>query len=79
MRQIDLHGMTHDEALLATENFLLLESAQNPYGVFEAKIITGNSPELQGKIVKHILDKHNFSWYKNGYNQGAIYVSESFL
>lgn len=79
MKQIDLHGLYHDEALLKVENFLLLESVKEPNGFFECTIITGNSPQLQEKIIKNVLDKHNFSWYMSGYNQGAIIVSETFL
>jgi DNA-nicking Smr family endonuclease len=38
MKEIDLHGLTHDEAVLKVENFVLLES-QNE--LFECRIITG--------------------------------------
>ena len=79
MKQIDLHGLFHDEALLKVENFLLLESAKKLNEVFECKIITGNSPTLQEKIIKNVLDKHNFSWSVSSYNQGAIIVSDTFL
>ena len=79
MKELDLHGLTHDEAVLETENFLLLESANNAYDSFECRIITGNSPKLQIRIIQEVLDKHNFSWISPPHNNGAIIVSETFL
>lgn len=79
MKQIDLHGLTHDEAVLETENFLLLESANNAYDSFECKIITGNSPKLQTRIIQEVLDKHNFTWTSPAYNTGCLIVSETFF
>ena len=79
MHEIDLHGMTHDEAVLETENFLLTESANNAYDSFECKIITGISPKLQIRIINEVLDKHNFTWVSPLYNSGCLIVSETFL
>ena len=55
--EIDLHGMTHEQAVLETENLLLMEYKYAD----EFKVITGNSPKLQDKITE-MLDKHGFRW-----------------
>ena len=52
MNEIDLHGFTHDEAVFATEDWLLRESLD--YG-FQVKIITGNSHPLQKRIIEEVL------------------------
>lgn len=75
MNEIDLHGLTHDEALLKAENFLLLESAKNPFGMVQCRVITGNSKTLQDKIIKQILLKHNFQFNIPSWNAGEIIVS----
>jgi len=49
MKQIDLHGMTHEEAVLKVENFVLLESQDE---LFECRIITGNSYQMTTKLIK---------------------------
>lgn len=71
MNQIDLHGMSHSQALEKTENALLLAS-QNPG--FRFDIITGNSNTLQQKIIKNILEKHKFGYYIFSSNLGKIIV-----
>lgn len=78
MKEIDLHGLTHEEALSTLENFLLLESSKS-HGSFECRIITGNSPKLQIRIIQEILDTHDFKWYHHPYNTGCIIVSETFF
>ena len=45
---IDLHGLTHKKALLKVEEHLLQSQL---YKLATIKIITGNSPELQDKII----------------------------
>jgi DNA-nicking Smr family endonuclease len=69
--EIDLHGLSHFQALEKTENKLLLAS-QNPN--FRFDIITGNSSSLQNKIIKNILDKYKFSYYIPSSNLGKIVV-----
>ena len=51
MLKIDLHGLTHKQAILKVENNLILNQLCK-YGQLE--IITGKSPELQDKIIKEI-------------------------
>ena len=73
---IDLHGMSHKEALSKTENALIRASLEN--GI-EFEIITGNSQTLQKKIIDEILGKYNFSYYIPSSNLGMIIVSENVL
>ena len=52
MLKIDLHGLTHKQAILKVENNLILNQLCK-YGQLE--IITGKSTELQDKIIKEVL------------------------
>jgi DNA-nicking Smr family endonuclease len=69
--EIDLHGLSHSQALEKTENKLLLAS-QNIN--FRFDVITGNSSSLQNKIIKNILDKYKFNYYIPSSNLGKIVV-----
>jgi DNA-nicking Smr family endonuclease len=70
MKEIDLHGMTHEEAVLKAENFVLLESQDE---LFECRIITGNSYQMTTKIIK-MLSGHGFNYYIPSWNTGEIIV-----
>lgn len=70
MKEIDLHGMSHYEAVLEAENFVLLESEDE---LFECRIITGNSMAMQSKIIE-MLKEHNFKYYIPSWNTGEIIV-----
>ena len=70
MKELDLHGLTHEEAVLEAENFVLLES-QNE--LFECRLITGNSMRMQGKIIE-MLKTHKFKYYIPSWNTGEIIV-----
>lgn len=72
--EIDLHGFTHDEAIFAVEDILIKESMQSDD--IDITIITGNSPQLQIRIIQEVLDKYNFKWYTPSYNNGVLVVSE---
>ena len=51
MREIDVHGMLHSDAITFVEDTVLEESVK--YGLlFEVQVITGNSPRLQRRIEK---------------------------
>lgn len=76
MKELDLHGLSHGEAVLETENFLLKESSK---GSFECKVITGDSPKLQIRIIREVLDKYDFNWVTVAYNPGVLIVSQTFL
>ena len=58
MVKVDLHGLTHNKAILKVEEMLILNQLCK-YGSIE--VITGKSPELQNKIIKEVLDDHNGS------------------
>lgn len=72
MNEIDLHGMTHDEAVLITEDFVLRKSIDS---FFQCTIITGNSKSLQDRIIEDVLVKHDFKYMIPSYNQGCIIIS----
>ena len=71
---IDLHGKSHEEALLLVEDYLLLNSFDNS---LDLELITGNSPVLQGKIINNILRKHEFSYYIPNHNRGVMFITNS--
>jgi hypothetical protein len=74
--QIDLHGLNHNEALLYTEDALLRASL---YPAMVFTIITGNSPQLQRKIIEQVLTPHKFPHYIPFDNPGTIIVTEDKL
>lgn len=74
MKEIDLHGLYHDDAVDIVENILLHESSLG--NTFEYKIITGNSPKLQIRLIQEVFDKHDFNYTVPPYNPGMILVSE---
>jgi len=70
MKELDLHGLTHEEAVLSAENFVLLESVDE---LFECRLITGNSMKMKSVIVE-MLEKHDFKWWIPAWNTGEIIV-----
>jgi len=71
--EIDLHGFTHDEAVFAVEDVLIKESIKSK--VIDVIIITGQSPKLQERIIKDVLERYGFSYYIPGWNTGQIIVN----
>ena len=71
MNELDLHGFTHDEAVLETENWVLLQS-DNP--MFECRVIVGNSSQMTKRIT-NMLDRHDFRYYIPSWNVGEIIIS----
>ena len=76
MLKIDLHGLTHKQAILKVENNLILNQLCK-YGQLE--IITGKSTELQDKIIKEVLGPNKFSYYIPAHNVGTMIVDDSVL
>jgi DNA-nicking Smr family endonuclease len=74
MKKIDLHGLTHEKALIIVEEYLLTNSFDND---MELELITGKSPRLQNKIINQILNKHNYNYYIPNYNTGMMYITDS--
>lgn len=72
MKELDLHGMAHVEAVVQAEDFVLKLSLNE---LFECRLITGNSMKMQVKIID-MLKEHNFRWYIPTWNTGEIIVSE---
>lgn len=73
---IDLHGLSHDEALLKTENFIMQSSLMKNS---EMEIITGRSSVLQQKIINELLAPHGFYYYIPPTNLGTIIISDTTL
>jgi hypothetical protein len=71
--EIDLHGVPHSRAILEVEDFLLRLSVDLG---FEATIITGNSYQLQKKIMEEVLDVYKFKYYIPSNNLGIIKVRD---
>tara|TARA_B100000242_G_scaffold191800_1_gene138157 strand:- start:955 stop:1191 length:237 start_codon:yes stop_codon:yes gene_type:complete len=73
-KSIDLHGKSHEDAIIIVEEYLLLNSFDNS---LDLELITGNSPVLQNKIIKNILKKYEFSYYIPNHNRGVMYITNS--
>ena len=73
---IDLHGLTHKKALLKVEEHLLTSEL---YKLANTKVITGNSPELQNKIIKDILVPYKFDYYIESHNAGVMHITDAEL
>lgn len=71
MKELDLHGLTHSEAVLQSEDYILRLSVDE---LFECKLITGNSMKMQSKVID-MLKKHKFKWFVPSWNTGEIIVS----
>ena len=73
-KSIDLHGKSHEDAIIIVEEYLLLNSFDNS---LDLELITGNSTVLQNKIINNILKKYEFSYYIPNHNRGVMYISNS--
>ena len=71
MKELDLHGLTHEEAVLKAEDFVLELSIDE---LFECRLITGNSMRMQSKLIE-MLNEHDFKWYIPSRNTGEIIVT----
>lgn len=69
---IDLHGLTHKEAIKKAEMTLIGASFDKAMVV---EIITGKSKQMQDKIIKEVIEVYNFSYYIPSYNTGMIIVT----
>ena len=73
-KSIDLHGKSHEDAIIIVEEYLLMNSFDNS---LDLELITGNSPVLQNKIINNILKKHEFSYHIPNHNRGVMYITNS--
>ena len=71
---IDLHGVSHEKALVMVEEYLLMNSFGND---LELELITGKSPKLQKKIIENILTKYDFNYYIPNHNNGMMYITDT--
>ena len=71
IHKIDLHGLTHKEAISKVENELIGISMSN---YWEVEIITGKSGNMRDIICKEVLDVFNFFYYIPSDNPGVIIV-----
>ena len=71
---IDLHGVSHEKALIMVEEYLLMNSFGND---LELELITGKSPKLQKKIIENILTKYDFNYYIPHHNTGMMYITDT--
>ena len=73
MKEIDVHGMLHSDAITFVEDTVLEESVK--YGLlFEVQVITGNSPRLQRRIEKEVCKKHDLICEVPTYNSGMVLI-----
>lgn len=74
--KIDLHGLSHNEALKKVENELINISLSK---FWEVEIVTGKSKPMQDKIIKEVLEPMDFFYYKPHTNNGVIIVIQDEL
>jgi len=73
---IDLHGLSHNQAVSKVENELVGISLSD---FWEVEIITGKSKPMQDKIIKEVLDPMNYFHYLPHTNTGIIIVIQDAL
>lgn len=76
IHKIDLHGLTHDEAIKKVENDLIQASLSRFY---EVRIITGKSRLMRKTIIEEVLDPQDFFYYIPANNEGEIIVVDNDL
>lgn len=74
--KIDLHGLSHNQAVSKVENELVGISLSN---FWEVEIITGKSKPMRDKIIKEVLDPMNYFYYLPHTNTGVIIVIQDAL
>lgn len=73
---IDLHGLSHNQAVSKVENELVGISLSK---YWEVEIITGKSKYMQHRIITEVLDPMNFFYYTPHTNPGTIVVVQDEL
>lgn len=76
IREIDLHGLRHKQAMELVQNTL---AGLKKEKAFSLTIITGNSSTLQERIFNEALDKSDFTYYIPSWNLGQIIVEQTLL
>lgn len=68
MKELNLHGLVHDDVWDIVENFVLVNSDELPL-----RIITGNSERMK-EIVQGVLDSYDYAYETPAHNGGEIIV-----
>ena len=76
IHKIDLHGLSHDQAVKKAESDLIAISLERYYQI---EIITGKSPDMQQKIIDEVLGPQDFYYYIPHTNKGMIVVCDDDL
>ena len=71
--KLDLHGLSHREAIRKAESFLIEASFDKS---MVAEIITGKSKSMQDSIIKEVILPYKFSYHIPTYNEGMIIVTQ---
>ena len=74
--KIDLHGLSHNQAVSKVENELIGISLSK---YWEVEIITGKSKYMQHRIITEVLEQMNFFHYIPHTNPGIIVVVQDEL
>lgn len=74
--KLDLHGVSHREAIQKAESFLIEASFDR---TMVAEIITGKSKSMQDSIIKEVINPYKFNYYIPAYNEGMIIVTQEEL
>lgn len=71
VKRIDLHGMSHQDAVNIVEDTMLVDSTR---GNVELRVITGKSGEMQKVIIDEVCKKHNFPYFISALNPGEMVI-----
>ena len=74
--KIDLHGLSHSQAVAKVEDELVKISLDN---YWEVHIVTGKSKYMQHRIISEVLDPMDFFYYKPPANEGLLVVIQDNL
>jgi len=68
MKELDLHGIKHEDVDRIVENFVMLSE-------LPIRIITGNSSKMI-ELTKKVIERHQLKWEHHNPNFGAIVVTD---
>ena len=74
--KIDLHGVSHSQAVAKVEDELVKISLDN---YWEVHIVTGKSKYMQHRIISEVLEPMDFFYYKPPANEGLLVVIQDNL
>lgn len=68
MKELDLHGIKHEDVDRIVENFVLLNE-------LPVRIITGNSMKMI-ELTKKVIERHQLKWEHHNPNFGAMIITD---